>query len=78
MRSLFLILLLVCTCLTDLRADMFADALALEKQGQHAQAAARGGYVPHSVGSLHSTALRCAVLLRRTECVEPQTTVEEC
>jgi tetratricopeptide (TPR) repeat protein len=41
MRSLFLILLLVCTCLTDLRADMFADALALEKQGQHAQAAAR-------------------------------------
>lgn len=39
MRSLFLILLLVFTCLTDLRADMFADARALEKQGKHAEAA---------------------------------------
>ena len=34
MRSLFLILLFVFTCLTDLRADMFADARALEKQGK--------------------------------------------
>ena len=41
MRSLFLILLLVITCLTDLRADMFADARALEKQGKHAEAAAQ-------------------------------------
>jgi tetratricopeptide (TPR) repeat protein len=41
MRSLFLILLLVFTCLTDLRADMFADARALEKQGKHAEAAAQ-------------------------------------
>jgi tetratricopeptide (TPR) repeat protein len=39
MRSLFLILLLVFTCLTDLRADMFADARALEKQGKYAEAA---------------------------------------
>jgi tetratricopeptide (TPR) repeat protein len=41
MRFFTLILLLVFTFLTDLRADMFAGARALEKQGKHAEAAAQ-------------------------------------
>lgn len=40
MRCFTFILLMLCTCLTVARADGFADALALEKQGKHVEAAA--------------------------------------
>jgi tetratricopeptide (TPR) repeat protein len=41
MRFFTLILLLVFTCLSEVRAEKLADALALEKQGKHAEAAAQ-------------------------------------
>jgi tetratricopeptide (TPR) repeat protein len=40
MRCFTFILLMLYTCLTVARADSFADALALEKQGKHVEAAA--------------------------------------